>query len=85
MALHSLSAQIARFRPLYSPVSATIQNGVDVIRKWEDDAYVAVSHVIQIAKDACQAVSAFGESVLLLDRYFLSVPLLTVLIFLNMK
>jgi hypothetical protein len=59
-----------------APVSASIHNGVDVIRKWADEKYEAVSHVVQIAKDACEATAAFGESILLLDRYYLSVPLL---------
>lgn len=62
-----------------TPISATIQNGVDVIRTWENEAHVPKSHVVQMANDACHAVKAFGESVLLLDRYFLTVPLLTVL------
>ena len=58
------------------PLTAAIHNGVDVIRKWADEKHEAVSHVVQMAKDACEAASVFGESLLLLDRYYLSVPLL---------
>lgn len=62
-----------------TPVSVSIQDGVSVIRKWEDEAYEDVSHVVQMIKDACEAVKSIGDSVLLLDRYFLSVPALKAL------
>jgi hypothetical protein len=62
-----------------TPLSARIHNGVDIIRGWEDKAHGAASHVVQVAREACHAVSVLGESVLLLDRYYLSAPLLEVL------
>lgn len=35
-----------------------------------------MSHVVQMIQDACEAVETIGSSVMLLDRYFLSVPVL---------
>jgi hypothetical protein len=59
-----------------TPLSARIHNGVDIIRKWEDPLYESKSHVVQMITDACNATKIFGESILLADRYFLSVPAL---------
>ncbi len=43
----------------------------------QKDATVScASHVIQMAEDAYQAAMAFGDCLLLLDRYFLTVPVL---------
>lgn len=58
------------------PVSATIHDGVSLIRKWDDPGYEPVSHVVQIIIDACSVSAILGHSILLLDRYFLSVPAL---------
>ena len=62
-----------------TPIAIGIHDGVSVIRKWEDAAYENVSHVVQIIKDACQSVKDIGDSILLLDRYYLSVPALMAL------
>ena len=59
-----------------TPLSAQIHNGVDIIRKWEDPSFESKSHVVQMIIDACNATKIFGESILLADRYFLSVPAL---------
>jgi len=59
-----------------SPISLSIQDGVSIIREWEDKTYEQASHVTQMIKDACAAVATVGSSVLLLDRYYLSVPAL---------
>jgi len=59
-----------------TPLSARIHSGVGIIRKWEDPLYESKSHVVQMIIDACNATKIFGESILLADRYFLSVPAL---------
>jgi hypothetical protein len=62
-----------------TPVSIAIHDGVSVIREWEDETYQFESHVVQIIKDACLCVKTVGDSILLLDRYYLSVPALRTL------
>lgn len=62
-----------------TPVTISIQDGVSVIRKWEDKTYEEVSHVVQMIKDACLCTKTVGDSILLLDRYYLSVPALRTL------
>lgn len=44
---------------------------------------LTVYHVVQIVEDAYHAVCTFGNSLLLLDRYFLTVPALERLSSLN--
>lgn len=59
-----------------TPVAASIQSGVGAIRKWENSNYEDESHVVQMIKEACSATAVYGDSILLADRYFLSVPAL---------
>ena len=40
---------------------------------------IAESHVVKMIRDACRVAMVFGHSILLLDRYFLSVPALSAL------
>ena len=44
---------------------------------WDTSCISNASHVVQMVEDAYQAAKVFGDSLLLLDRYFLSVPALT--------
>lgn len=58
------------------PLSASMQDGVNIIRKYSDPLAVIESHVIQVIIQAGNAAKQLGKSVVLLDRYFLSVPAL---------
>lgn len=58
------------------PLSATIQDGVEIIRKFENPSYEPLSHVVQVIVQAGNITKILGKSVLLLDRYFLSAPAL---------
>jgi hypothetical protein len=59
------------------PLSITIQNGGHLINQWADPKAEDESHVVQVIRQACHAASLLKPSILLLDRYFLSVPALT--------
>ncbi len=55
----------------------TIQDGVTTIRKWADKHSKTESHVVQLVRQACLIASKFMyESILLMDRYFLTMPVL---------
>ena len=58
------------------PLSASLQDGDELIRKWDNEDYEPVSHVVQIIRDAFSAAVKLGESILLLDAYFFTAPLL---------
>ena len=58
------------------PLSASLQDGDKLMRKWDDENYEPVSHVVQIVRDAFSATSVLGDCVLLLDAYFFTAPLL---------
>jgi hypothetical protein len=58
------------------PLSITIQNGGHQINQWADPEADEESHVVQVIRQACHAASLLKPSILLLDRYFLSVPAL---------
>jgi len=59
------------------PLQATIQDGVDTIRKLADKNSKTESHVATLVRQACLIASGLMcESILLMDRYFLSVPAL---------
>ena len=61
-------------------VSLRLHDGLKAINGWwSDDAYIEVSHVVKIIKDAGRASKIFGPSLLLLDRLFLTVPMLKAL------
>ena len=68
-------------RKLYCAiVSLRLHDGLKAINGWwKDDTYVEESHVVRIIKDAGRASKVFGPSLLLLDRLFLTVPMLTAL------
>lgn len=61
------------------PLEATIQNGVNEIKRCEEPEYEEISHVVQMVKNACEETKILGRSILLLDRYFMTEPALTAL------
>jgi len=65
------------------PLSIQLHDGLQASRKWEDAGVSDVSHVVQMVEDAYQAALTFGDCLLLLDRYFLTVPALQKLKSLN--
>ena len=65
------------------PLSIRLHDGLQAAREWKGACVSAASHVVQMVEDACHAASAFGDSLLLLDRYFLTVPALEKLKALN--
>ena len=58
------------------PLSASLQDGDKLMRKWDDPNYEPVSHVVQIVRDAFSAAVTLGDSILLLDAYFFTTSLL---------
>jgi hypothetical protein len=58
------------------PLSVSLHDGDELIRKWDNENYEPVSHVVQIIRDAFSAAVTLGNSILLLDAYFFTVPLL---------
>ena len=51
--------------------------------EWKGASVSEASHVVQMVEDAYRAALTFGNSLLLLDRYFLTVPALEKLKSLN--
>ena len=58
------------------PLSASLQDGDKIMRKWDNKDYEPVSHVVQIVRDAFSASMVLGDSILLLDAYFFTASLL---------
>ena len=58
------------------PLSIRLHDGLQAAGKWEGASISAASHVVQMVEDAYHAALALGDSLLLLDRYFLTVPAL---------
>lgn len=70
------------------PVSTRIHDGIKTIKRWCNAVPEVAqdSHVVQMISDGFNIAKAMGESsLLLLDRYFLSVPALIKLDELNQK
>ncbi len=57
------------------PLSIQVHDGDEVISEWLGDE--SVSHVVQMLRDGFRAAQHMGGSLFVLDRYFLTVPLLT--------
>lgn len=55
------------------PLSATIQDGVKVIREWTGSVAAKLSHVEQVIHIAGECTKELGKSIIVLDRLFLSV------------
>jgi len=63
------------------PLSIRIHDGDAQIKQWNGDETGSESHVVRTIRQACAAVKVLGrKSILLLDRYYLSVPALTTLL-----
>ena len=65
------------------PLKVNIQDGIRVAAEWENSTISAENHILQMIRNGFEAAVSFGKSVLLLDRYFLSVPALQLLNKLN--
>ncbi len=63
------------------PLSIRIHDGLQFLSDWKGSG--TKTHIVQMVEDAYEAAKTFGNSLLLLDRYFLSVPALTRLAELN--
>ena len=62
------------------PLSTRIHDGLQAMASWEGADVSAESHIVQMMRNTCEAVSSFGHDVYLLaDRYFLTTTALTVL------
>jgi len=63
------------------PLSIRIHDGDAQIKQWNDDEAGNESHIVRTLRQACAAVKILGrKSILLLDRYYLSVPALITLL-----
>ena len=65
------------------PLSIRLHDGLQAATEWKGAAVSNASHVVQVVEDAYQAVLVLGNSLLLLDRYFLTIPALEKLKALN--
>lgn len=65
------------------PLSIRLHDGLQGAREWEGASVSSTSHVVQMVEDAYCAAKVIGDSLLLLDRYFLTVPALEKLKCLN--
>ena len=57
-------------------LSIRLHDGLLAAREWKGASVSAASLVVQMVEDAYHAALTFGDSLLLLDRYFLTVPAL---------
>lgn len=58
------------------PLNINLQDGIQTILSWKGEEEQPGTHVIQMIENGYEAAKIFGNSLLLLDRYFLSVPAL---------
>ena len=65
------------------PLFFQLQDGVKTIFSWGAKPQRQGSHVVQMIEQGFIAATVFGKSILLLDRYFLSIPALKCLNLLN--
>lgn len=65
------------------PLGIRLHDGLQAAIGWKGASVSAASHVVQMVEDAYRAALVFGDSLLLLDRYFLTVPALEKLKSLN--
>ena len=61
------------------PLSMTIHDGDKQIRQWLNTQDQEESHVVRLIRDACHIAKLTTHSILLLDRYYLTVPALEML------
>jgi hypothetical protein len=61
-------------------VSLRLHDGVGAINGWlKDESYAEKSHVVKTIDDAARAALVFGPALLLLDRLYLTIPMLKAL------
>ena len=65
------------------PLSIRLHDGLQAAMGWKGAVVSGASHVVQMVEDAYYAARILGDSLLLLDRYFLTVPALERLQLLN--
>lgn len=65
------------------PLSIRLHDGVKCIRLWKNASENIGSHIVEMIKDGFATAKIMGNSLMLLDRYFLSVPALEKLSELN--
>lgn len=65
------------------PLSIRLHDGLQGACGWKGDSFPPASHVLKMVGDAYRAAQTFGDCLLLLDRYFLTVPALKTLNALN--
>jgi hypothetical protein len=65
------------------PLCMKLHDGVKAIRQWRNTSEEIGSHVVEMIKDGFETAKIMGNSIILLDRYFLSVPALNKLNELN--
>ncbi len=65
------------------PLRFNIQDGLQQTSEWAGSTASLSTHVVQMVENGFHAAQTFGNSILLLDRYFLSVPALKKLAELN--
>ena len=65
------------------PLRFNIQDGLQKTANWDNSVYSSESHVVQMIRNGYHAASVLGKSIMLLDRYFLTVPALNALNELN--
>ncbi|OMF32268.1 hypothetical protein BK133_14695 [Paenibacillus sp. FSL H8-0548] len=58
------------------PLFMNLQDGVKTIFSWREPSERQDSHVVQMIEQGFVAAKTFGKAMLLLERYFLSVPAL---------
>ena len=61
------------------PLRFNMQDGLRETAEWEGSSVSLESHVVQVVRNALHAAQTFGECLLVLDRYFLTVPVLSAL------
>lgn len=65
------------------PLSMKIHDGVKFIRQWDESDETEGSHIVQMVENGFDATKIMGNSLLILDRYFLAVTALKRLLELN--
>ncbi len=54
------------------PLSIRLHNGLQFLSAWNGSDAGAKTHIVQMVEDAYEAAKTFGNSLLLLDRYYFS-------------
>ena len=65
------------------PLKVNIQDGIRKAADWDGSTVSEDNHILQMIRNGFEAANIIGKSVILLDRYFLSVPALQLLNKLN--